>query len=382
MIRALYSSAAGMAAQQTNVDTIAHNLANVNTPGFRRQRAVFQEMTQAAAAPPAALLGGVGQATGALGASVRVVGLQTDHSPGPRSVTGRDLDVAIDGEGFFVVADSDELYYTRNGALALNADGELVTSDGLRLMGWLGGPENVGGPLSPIRLALGDDTAVQATTRISLSGNLPTAAAPGASAGAAVRVLDAQGEAQTLQLRVEFVGSGFWQVMQGAEQVTTFWFAGGAVAPQSEVLLDGGPVILDLAGLTAGQGELVVSATADGQSGGAATQVYIGPGGRIRADLADGQTEDLATIALARFTNQSGLRSVGNSRFAWTEAAGAMRLEAPGANELAVGQLEEANLSVVQEMVGLIMAQRAYEINSKAVQSSDEMLQMANNLRR
>ena len=262
MIRALFSAAAGMQAQQLNLDNIANNLANVNTAGFKRSRADFQDLFYQTFRPA-----GAATASGAeipvgvqVGHGSKLVAIQRIYVQGDPQETENPLDLMIEGDGFFQVLRSDGTTgYTRGGSFKRDANGRVVTSDGLALQ--------------------------------------PEVAIP-AQAG------------------VVHVGS------------------------------DG-----------------TVSATMPGQTA----------------------SQQIGKIELSRFTNPAGLNSVGRSLFLATSASGDPISGEPGKEgrgTIGQGFLELSNVKVVEEMVNLIMAQRAYETGSKAVQAADEMLQVSNNIRR
>jgi flagellar basal-body rod protein FlgG len=260
MLRALYSSSAGMQSQQLNLDVIANNLANVNTTGFKKSKIEFQDLLyQTTRAAGAEQGGGNLLPTGLqIGHGSRPVATSKIFTNGELTQTGERLDLAIQGDGFFEVQMPDGTRaYTRDGAFKTAADGRITTSDGLVVQG-------------------GFQPIPAGTTGISISAN---------------------------------------------GEVTT-----------------------------------------------------MGPNGK--------QT---FRVQLVRFPNASGLESTGRNLYRENEASGAPELGNPGENgfgELAQGYLEMSNVKVVEEMVNLIVAQRAYEINSKAVQAADEMMQMSNNLRR
>jgi flagellar basal-body rod protein FlgG len=260
MLRALYSSAAGMQSQQTNLDIIANNLANVNTTGFKKDKAEFQDLLYQTSRTPGADQGGGNQLpTGVqIGHGSRLVATSKIFTTGELTQTGEKLDVAIQGDGFFEVQMPDGTKaYTRDGGLKTGPDGRIMTSDGL------------------------------------------------------------------------VVQSGFQPIPSGTTAI--------AIAPTGEV----------------------TTSTASGN------QTF--------------------KVQLVRFANPSGLQSLGRNLFKETTASGPAELGNPGENgfgELQQGYLEMSNVKVVEEMVNMIVAQRAYEVNSKAVQASDEMMQMSNNLRR
>jgi flagellar basal-body rod protein FlgG len=260
MLRALYSSAAGMDSQQLNLDVIANNLANVNTTGYKKAKIEFQDLLYQTTRPAGAEVGSGNQLPTGLqiGHGSRPVATSRIFTNGELTRTGERLDVAIQGDGFFEVQLPDgSRAYTRDGALKMASDGRITTSEGLPLQ------------------------------------------------------------------------SGFQPIPSGTTSI--------AISPSGDVTT----------------------------SGPAGSQSF--------------------RVQLVRFANPAGLESVGRNLFRETPASGTPELGNPGENgfaDLAQGYLEMSNVKIVEEMVNMIVAQRAYEVNSKAVQASDEMMQMANNLKR
>jgi len=260
MLRALYSAAAGMQSQQLNLDVISNNLANVNTTGFKKSRIEFEDLLyQTTKAPGSDTGSGNLLPTGVqIGHGSQVVATTRDFTTGELTQTGGQLDVAINGDGFFEVQMPDGTNtFTRAGSLKVASDGRITTSDGLPIL------------------------------------------------------------------------SGFQAVPTGTTNIT------------------------------------------------------ISPTGSVSYTTASGVTT--SQVQLTRFINPGGLESVGHNLYKETLASGSPQVGNPGTNgfgELVQGSLEMSNVSVVDEMVNLIMAQRAYEVNSKAVQAADEMLQQGNNLKR
>lgn len=265
MLRALYTAASGMIVQQFNIDSISHNLANVNTTAFKRVRPEFQDLLYLAIRRPAA----PGEEQGGspvgldVGLGVRTAGSQMIFQQGNLQPTGNPLDLALAGSGFFVVKGfNDEELYTRDGSFKLDADGKLVTTDGYCV----------------------------------------------------------QGEGGEIEIPPE------------AADITVTW---------------------------------------DG------TITYSTPG--------DVEPQDADKLAIVQFPNPAGLEKIGHNLYRATVASGeptSLDDEATQNVTVEQGFLETSNVQVVEEMVNLIVAQRAYELNSKAIQAADEMLSIANNLRR
>jgi flagellar basal-body rod protein FlgG len=261
MIRALYSAASGMTAQQMNVDNIANNLANANTTGYKMRRAQFQDLIYQTVVQPGSASG---QQT--LVPTGLQVGLGTRSSSneilftqGSFSQTGNPLDMVVQGKGFFQIRrPSGDLAYTRSGAFQMDKDGNLVTQDG--------------NPLEP--------------------------------------------------------------------QITI-----PSAAQQISIAQDG-----------------TVSYTLNSQTG----------------------AQQAGQIQLANFVNPAGLNSIGGNLYTPTDASGDATVGIPGGAEglgtLLQGYTEQSNVSVVEEFINLIVAQRGYEANSKVVKAADEMYQQANQI--
>lgn len=260
MLRALYSAAAGMESQQMNLDVISNNLANVNTTGYKESKLQFQDLLYQTTRAAGSQQGGGNELPGSLQIGQGAIPIATERifTQGDLSQTGGNLDIAIQGAGFFQVQMPDgTLAYTRDGAFKTNAEGQIVTSDGYPVQG------------------------------------------------------------------------GFEPVPVGTTNIT-------------------------------------ISAT-----------------GAVTYTTASGVTS--SQIQLANFNNPGGLQAIGQNLYTETQASGTAQLGQPaqdGLGELQQGYLELSNVSVVQEMVNLILAQRAYEVNSKAVQAADQMMQDSNNLER
>ena len=264
MVRSLWTAATGMNGQQSNIDAISNNLSNVNTTGFKQQRVEFEDLIyqnlKLAGTP--ATEDTVTPVAIQQGAGVKVAATQRIFTQGSLQNTGVDTDVAIVGEGFIRVQQYDGSYaYTRDGALKIDMTGQLVTSEGLRVMPEIIMPENF--------------------------------------------------DIHTL------------------------------------TITDQGKVTVKVAG--------------------------------------DDTPVEVGQLELYRFPNQVGLEAVGDSLFKVTNASGQPIASRPGVDGMGIIKhkfLEMSNVSVVNEMVQMIVAQRAYEFNSKAIQTSDSMLNIAANLKR
>ncbi len=260
MIRALYTAASGMNAQQANMDNVANNLANVNTTGFKKSRVEFEDlMYQETRAAGSSASSSTEAPVGLeVGLGVRAVATSRNFSSGNLRSTSGPLDMAIEGEGFFQISlPNGTTAYSRAGTFHRDAQGLIVTSEGYSLAPNITVPPNA--------------------TSISISKD--------------------------------------------------------------------GVVTAQIPGQTASQ--------------------------------------NLGTIEIASFSNAAGLRPLGGNLFQATSASGDAETGVPGSDArgtLAQGFVEDSNVSVVEEMVNMIIGQRAYEANSRVIKAADEMLQQVNNL--
>jgi flagellar hook protein FlgE len=197
----LFSSISGMRANQTMMDVVGNNIANVNTIGYKSSSAIFEDtlsqMMQGASAPQNRI-GGSNPAQVGLG--VRLAGITTSFTQGAAETTGRSTDLMLQGDGFFIVNKGAGDVYTRNGSFGFDAAGNLVNVDGGLIQGWtaLNGNVDTKGPLNKITLPLGTTVPPVQTANASFVGNLPSDVANGSVRTAKLDVYDDQGNARSL----------------------------------------------------------------------------------------------------------------------------------------------------------------------------------------
>jgi len=278
MMRSLYTASSGMQAQQFQMDVIANNLANVNTTGFKKSKVDFQSLLYQNMRQPGNSAMGFFNPTGIeVGNGVRVIGTPVDLEQGYLEETGNSLDLAIEGNGYFMVhLPSGEVGFTRAGNFKLDAEGYLTNAAGYRVL--------------------------------STKGNVNTTGSSASVAGKALKYIRLDTDTKDINISVDGV-------------ITTEKLSG-----------TGAPV-----------------------------------------------------LELAYFTNPLGLEAVGGTIFKITGAVGTIIIDQPttkGLGAVQSGFVEGSNVQIVEEMVKMIMTQRAYEINSKSIQTSDEMMGLTNNLKR
>lgn len=255
MIRSLWIAKTGLESQQTNMDVISNNLANVNTTGFKRSRAVFEDLMYQTLRQPGAQVGAANQLPSGLqiGTGVRTVATERIHTQGNLKDTGNPMDVAIQGRGFLQVEMPDGAFaYTRDGSLQVDQNGQLVTAGGYPIQPPINIPDN------SLTLTIARDGTVSVT-----------------------------------------------------------------------------------------------------QPGAIGTSVPVGQ------------------LQLSTFVNPTGLQSAGENLYVETDASGPANFAQPGldgAGLILQQYVETSNVNVAEELVNMITTQRAYEMNSKAIQTSDQML--------
>lgn len=261
MINSLWTAATGMFAQQMNIDVISNNLANVNTNGFKKMRADFQDLFyQTIQTPGAKTSETTLNPTGIqIGLGVKPVAIQKIFSQGSPQSTENPMDMVIDGDGFFQITLPDgTLAYTRAGAFKKDGEGQIITADG-------------------------------------------------------------------------------------------YFLEPAITIPQD------------------------------------AAEFTVAADGTVSATLSDGSVSTIGNITLAKFVNPAGLNSIGKNLYVATTASGDAQTGTPGTDGfggITQNYIEASNVQIVEEMVNMIMAQRAYEVNSKVIKTSDDMISMANGILR
>lgn len=411
MIRSMYSAVSGLQSHQIMMDVVGNNIANVNTHGFKKSNTIFQEVLSqylTGASAPTETTGGTNPNQVGLGAMVAAT--PQNFEQGFLQVTNRELDVAIQGEGFFVIDAAGEELYTRAGTFYLDADGRLVTSDGALVQGWTAQVDGTFDPAAEpgiIRIPTGDLQPPVVTSQITLGGNLPSTAAIGEQITTGLEMYDAGGNA--VQLRVTFQKTAVDQWTATAtygdpptavaltDNVLNFT-AGEATTPAdfdmniaAGAIPNMGAVSLTIGGNTDrrvtqfGVASSLVVSNQNGAPAGLLQSVSIAPDGAIIGAFSSGQTKAIAKLALAAFANAGGLERVTGSSWRPTVNSGLAQVgqvNTGGRGVIAPGTLEMSNVDLAREFTSLIQSQRGFQANSRVVTSSDELLQEIVNLKR
>ncbi len=418
MIRSMSSALSGMRNHQVMLDVVGNDIANVSTVGFKSSTTVFSDVLtqtlQGASAP------GIGGATGGtnpaqIGLGSRLAGTVQSFTQGAIQRTGRSTDVAIQGDGFFVVEANGEQMYTRGGALTLDGAGNLTTAEGFLIQGWqadVTGTINTNAPIDSVAIRVGDNLNPNQTQGVTIGGNLSAGAAVGTTTTLTLNGYDEQGTTVPINLtytRTAPLASNTWTVTAtyGAaatpvaltDNTLVFDGAGELTTPADhDINIAGGlipgfpnPITLSLgdAGtpgrVTQFAGASTVSVTDQNGSAAGSLQAFsIGQDGVITGSYSNGRSKAIGQIALAVFTNPQGLeriagawRQTANSGLAQTGIAGT-----GGKGMLSSGTLEMSNVDLAEEFTRLIVAQRGFQGNARVITTADEVLQEVVNLRR
>ncbi len=414
MIRSMFSAISGLRNHQTMMDVVGNNISNVNTTGFKSSTTVFQDvLSQMLRGGGAAEtdLGGTNPAQVGLGS--RVAAITTNFGQGALQRTGRATDLAVQGDGFFVVNQAGQELYTRAGSFSIDALGRLVTQEGAFVMGWQGdatGNVNTNGAIGTIQVPVGDLAAPNPTGQVDLGGNLPSDAAIGATIVNSVEIFDTQGSPIDIRFTFTKTAADTWTL---DSQYTLADGTNGSAGAQTEIVFDAdgeidtgastfntlstvpgtaGPVELFLgdaggANRLTQYGELstVAVLNQDGSAAGSLQSFSISQEGLVVGSYSNGRTRAIGQISLASFANPEGLEKVGGSNYRATMNSGLAQLGTAGAGGrglMSSGTLEMSNVDLAQEFTNLIVAQRGFQANSRVVTTSDELLQEVVNLKR
>lgn len=404
ILTSMFTAVSGLNAYGNAMGVIGNNIANVGTAGFKGSRPAFADMVSRS-------LVGAGSNTG-LG--VFMADVQGVFTQGSLTTTGQVLDMAIDGNGFFQVKDETGAeYFTRNGQFKLDRLGQVIDADGNFLQGYEASATGVlTGTIGNISLT-NTNIAPSASSDITIAANLNSAAvAPTATFNAAdpttynfstsTTIYDSLGNSHSLQLYYrKSTTANTWNVYQkldngtaaaatdlvftasgayssGSPQTFALTIPGGAVTPQS--------VTVDFTGMTqyAAQSALL-NQSQDGFTSGTLAQFSIDSTGQVAAQYTNGRTQLLAQVALSRFPNPQGLVREGKNLYTESTSSGTAVQGPPGSNGLGSvvsGAIERSNVDLGEQFVDMIITQRAFQANSRAITTSDEMLQELVNLKR
>lgn len=414
MIQAMYSGIAGLKAFKSSLDVIGNNIANVNTIAYKAGRVTFKEalsQTISGATSPSEGRGGTNPVQ--VGMGVTVGSIDPNMSGGSPQSTGRESDLMINGDGYFVLGDGGKKVYTRDGGFACDAQNNLVSSStGMKVLGWPADPltgavdssVEISGN-SGINIPVGLLSNARATSQFGVGGNLNLAAEIGESQKIQSPVYDSLGVIHNVDLTFTRAANDtvtsepVWNYSISCSDVSstvpiktgsinfgtggqskvssvgidlTFAVPNGCVQPLS--------IEIDTSGVSSIEGDYSISPRGDndGLALGTLESYSIGQDGTITGSFDNGSKRPLGKIAIAQFTNASGLSKLGNSVLSESPNSGTARIGIAGAGGrglISSGFLESSNVDLAQEFANMIVAQRGFQANSRIITTSDQILQ-------
>jgi flagellar hook protein FlgE len=426
ILSSMYTGVSGIQANGEALGVISDNIANANTVGFKTSRAEFADVV---AKSLKGVLGGH-----QIGRGTKLNGVTQMFSQGSITQTDKATDVAISGDGFFVVDGPEGRSYTRNGSFNFNKDGELVNIDGNIVKGFRADEDgNITTRLDSIKL---ERTIIDAkkTEKVEIAMNLDIRSdviAGGFDAknpektsnyNTGVTVYDSAGNAHSLTVYFTKTGDNrwTWNAMAKGEEVVggkpgegvvgatgtlqfnidgklqqqqisrnSFNFTKGA-KPNQEIKFDFGDELqaggTGLKGATQyGSNSDIYKHTQDGYTAGTMGGLSFNDDGVLAAFYTNGVTKNLAQVAVAKFENNEGLFKAGNNMFKESRNSGSANIGAPGAGgrgQVFSKSVESSTTDIASEFVNLIQMQRAFQANARTLSSSDELMQEVLNMRR
>ncbi|MBN2427693.1 MAG: flagellar hook protein FlgE [Deltaproteobacteria bacterium] len=431
---ALYSGVSGMAATSNAMNVVGNNIANSNTVGYKASRTVFADLLSNQVSSS----GGMTQ----VGTGVGMASVDSIFSQGTFENTESNTDLAIEGAGFFILADgtTGTSVYSRDGSFHFDEIGQLVNTEGFNVQGYyLDENNDPTGDLTNIQVDTDSYSPANATSGVTLTTNLDaqSVALPGGAAfdidnpddtsnyAASLQVYDSQGGTHLMTNYFRKTAANAWEyhtVVSGADVGDPADFvevASGTLSFDVNgrlVQLDGNDVymadgvtpvdpepVATTAGMTWVNGSdptlpiefafnmtqyssnsVVVSQVQDGFGTGNLVQLSIDEEGNIIGNYSSGEPRQLARIALAKFTNPGGLWQEGGNIFSATNASGVpiVGTVGSGVGSLYTNSLEQSNVDLAKEFVSMITIQRAYQANSRIITTTDEMMNEMINLKR
>jgi flagellar hook protein FlgE len=430
ILRSMNTGVSGLQAYGTAMGIIGDNIANAATTGFKSSRGEFQDVV---AANLKGILGG-----NQIGSGVRVAGVTSIFSQGNLSASQRDSDMAIRGDGFFVLKDprgAGQTSYTRDGSFRFDEKGRLATSDGQVVQGYKINAET-GKPVGDMSEVEFSSNTIPAkgSSQVRLDANLDARvkinstpfvldkADETADLTTTIRVYDSLGTAHSVNMHFYKTGTSQWTwhatadggVLEGGKEKELQEIASGRLTFNQDGKLDQDEVLssnINFKGSTKGQkvdfffgdsiknrngtgaegstqygsNSQVFKQIQDGYAGGTLTNFSVDEAGTVSGSYSNGITKPLAKIAVARFENNEGLFKLGQNRFKEAVLSGEPLVGAAGEGgrgAIMTKTLENSNVDIASEFVDMIKTQRNFQANAKTVTTSDEMLQEVIQLKR
>ena len=416
MIQAMYSGVSGLKAHKIDLDVIGNNIANINTTGFKAGRVTFREMlsqTLRGAGAPTTGVGGSNPMQVGLGVGVSAIDLLTNQ--GSLQATGRPTDMAIEGNGLFVLGDSSGFFYSRDGSFQVDSDSNLVAAaSGMKVLGWMADPAtgtvDTTAPVLPtsaLKVPIGKLGIGKATSAMSFGGNLDARTETGGQISRTAQFYDSLGVSHPLNLVFEKTADAakwtysFYSAdaadpdvplatgtivfndkgqpdVEEATLSVTFAVPNGATSPQTL------KVSFQSVVQRAGESSIEPS-SGDGSPPGTLETFSIDRNGVIFGNFTNGSIQALGQLAIGTFSNPAGLNRAGSNLMTESPNSGLPRIGVAGVGSrgnISVGFLESSNVDMATEFANMIVAQRGFQANSRIITAADEILQELVQLKR
>jgi flagellar hook protein FlgE len=438
MLRSLNSAVSGLRNQQTKMDIIGNNVSNVNTVAFKASRVTFKEgfaQIMESASRPVDGVGGTNPMQVGLGSQIGTV--DTMFTQGNLETTGRNTDLAIQGNSFFIVKKGAESFYTRSGNFQIDANGTLVASNGAAVQGRMATAGKLDDIASDIKISMLQTAPANATTEVGLSGNLDASALvfdqgtattldaldPAQRAlpvnknsfkDMSITVYDSLGTKHELKMVMWKTGANTWDWKfddsgmdinggitensgdhpitfgtDGAVDTTTttappnITFTPNSGAADVTIAIDFGTALNGLSQF--GGSSTAVMRDQDGYTNGTLSNFTIDQTGTIVGGFTNGITQILGQIQLADFNNPEGLNRVGENMYSITANSGTAIPGYAGegsVSSIASGALEMSNVDLAQEFTNMIIAQRGFQANGRVISTTDQLMEELVQLKR
>lgn len=415
----LYTGISGLQSNAEAMSVTGNNISNSNTIGFKSSSTLFSDVLSASISSSSG--------NSQVGRGSQISSIQTSFSQGSFQSTSNSTDLAIEGDGFFMVSESDssEVLYTRNGSFSFDSNGYLTNAEGYRVQG-KGFDQNgdlVGGNPTDIQVDISSQIPARQTGALTLTTNLDAGSSvvgpfdisdPDTTSNysTSTQIYDSLGNTHVATTYFTMTSPQTWEwhttvnsseleaTASGPEDLTeigsgnlTFdsdgnlLTGGSATTPAGAIIWNNGSdttqqIDMTFATTQFSSSSVVISQNQDGYAPGEVVQVSVDNDGTVSASYSNGESIDIAMLTLATFTNPSGLTKEGGSLYASTAGSGDPSVGTAGASQgyIYTNSLELSNVDLAQEFVDLITIQNGYSASSKVITTTDEMLQELINL--
>ena len=395
----------GLQASSSELDVIGNNLANLNTDGFKDQTLNFGDIFSQ-------MQGTSGNGDPIqIGSGVQIEGTSSNFTNGSVTSTGTASNMALLGNGYFVVSKDGETSFTRDGDFSVNSSGQITTADGELVMGFpaTNGTVSTSGVLAPITVNSNGTVPAAATSSFGVDANLDSASTVGTTFNTPLTIYDSLGTSQSLNIQFANTGTNAWSYSitlpgsaTGASTATTT-LASGTLAFNSSGQLTspaGTVPAINITGLADGAANMSLAwnladssgnptitqqntasalnttPTQNGFAGGALTGYSVLSDGIVQGQYSNGETLALGQVAVANFANPQGLAQTGDGNEQATSGSGAAVIGEAGIGgngSITGGAVEGSNVSLSTEFANMIVAQQSYDANAKVLTTLDQV---------